>query len=93
MKRIIILVAVLALYAIFVVSFTFAHNIGTKGDSIENTNDYQIGLDPCPNPPPPPPLPITNLDPCPNPPPPPPLPVTNLDPCPNPPPPPPPPGG
>jgi len=89
MKRIIILIAVLASYAIFAVGFTFAHNLGTKGERTERVQDFKIGLDPMPNPPPPPPLPVTNLDPMPNPPPPPPLPVTNLDPMPNPPPPPP----
>jgi len=59
MKRIIVLIAVLVLYAIFAVSFTFAHNIGTKGDTTESIKDYQIGWDPMPNPPPPPPLPVS----------------------------------
>lgn len=66
MKRVVVLIAVIALYAIFIVSFTFANNRGyieeglqnlsITGESSENIEDFKINTwDPMPPPPPPPP--------------------------------------
>lgn len=71
MKRIIALIAVVVFYATFSVGFTFAHNNGfigktlndltIEGEFSENIQNYKIGLDP--GDPPPPFANIPNLDP------------------------------
>ena len=66
MKRVIALFIIIALYAVFVVSFTFANNkglieegfnhLGITGESTESIDDVNTNIwDPMPPPPPPPP--------------------------------------